>query len=177
MTRGIPHARTRAAGGGSESTAVETSMSEIWERKREEAVAKHISRQNASISRAITYLNAVPVISCCPLFDNNLRPPALPRDFSLRQRTKTETKRVGNYAPSTDYGCRLNNKLKWKQLYIYIYFFQYRLSFALANFLYTFVIFARETKGISTFDSLKYILSAFSKNRITRWFFYFNAIN
>ena len=47
------------------------------EEEREET--EYTSRQNASISRAITYLNAVPVISCCPFFDNNLQPPATTR--------------------------------------------------------------------------------------------------
>lgn len=41
-------------------------------REKEKNKGAHTSWQNASISRAITYLNAVPVISCCPLFDNNL---------------------------------------------------------------------------------------------------------
>lgn len=67
------------------------------EERRGSATARrraHIAA-NASISRAITYLNAVPVISCCPLFDNNLRPPATTRFLAAatnEKRNKTRTR-------------------------------------------------------------------------------------
>lgn len=104
-TRGTPHAKARAAGGGSKSTAIKTSMSEIRERKREEADGEHTSRQNASISRAITYLNAVPVISCCPLFDNNLRPPATTRFLATAtNENRNKTRAREQLCALTDYG-------------------------------------------------------------------------
>lgn len=51
--------------------------SEEKERERGEK-DKHRGKTRALVG-AITYLNAVPVISCCPLFDNNLRPLATTR--------------------------------------------------------------------------------------------------
>lgn len=64
--------------------------------EKEEAVAATAAAstrrgKTLSISRTITYLNAVPVISCCPLFDNDLRGRRLPRDIHfalLRSKTK-----------------------------------------------------------------------------------------
>jgi len=105
LTRGTPHAKARAAGGESKSTAVETSMSEVRERKRGGS-GEHTSRQNASISRAITYLNAVSVISCCPLFDNNLRPPATTRFLAATNENRNKTRAHKQLCVSTDYGCR-----------------------------------------------------------------------
>jgi len=107
MTRDIPHAKARTAGGGSKSTVVETSMSEVQERKRGGS-GEHTSRQNASISRAITYLNAVPVISCCPLFDNNLRPPATTRFLTATNENRNKTRAREQLCVSTDYDCRAN---------------------------------------------------------------------
>jgi len=54
MTRGTPHAKARAAGGGSKSTAVETSMSEIRERisgKEEAAASTHRGKTRALVER------------------------------------------------------------------------------------------------------------------------------
>lgn len=98
----------------------------MWERERQVTEANqrnrnldeqnseerraYTSRQNVSISPAIMYLNAVPVISCCPLFDNNLRPPATTR-FLAAASNENRNKMRKQLCVSTDYGCWLNNKL------------------------------------------------------------------
>lgn len=82
-TRGTWHAKARGQVTEANQRAVETSMSGIRERERkrearEKETDGHRGKTRALVE-AITYLNAVPVISCCPLFDNNLRPLATTR--------------------------------------------------------------------------------------------------